>query len=266
MDVTSLLTWHKFNDYRFIEDTHTYYYNNKPVRSSVTQFLHNFYAPFDSDSIAEKYAKKHKLNKEDVLEEWKKKGDISSTAGTIIHAYLENAKRGKTFNIDYSTADKLNIRQEVEERVNILLPQAEEFHQDTLNKLYPIQLEYTVGIQDYIAGNIDMVAWNERAQEFQIWDYKNVKSLDVVPNRWTGYCYHPFDKEYDTNFIHYSMQLNIYKEILERVANIKIGSCFLVQFNYTDPQASFEIYPCKDLQRECKIALDEYIRRADNGY
>ena len=65
--------------------------------------------------------------------------------------------------------------------MNVLLPQAENFHFDTLSKLIPVQLEYTVGIEDIIAGNIDMLCWNERAQEFQIWDYKNLKEIEGLP-------------------------------------------------------------------------------------
>lgn len=231
-----------------------------PVRYSVTQFLSRFSEPFDSETISKKFAKKHGLNQQDVLYEWKKKGDISTTSGTIIHSFLENAKRGKTFDIDFSVADKLGIRKEVEERVKILLPQARQFHEDTLNKLFPIQLEYTVGIEHYIAGNIDMVCWNKRANEFQIWDYKNVKSIDITPGYFSRWCYYPFNKERDTNFIHYSMQLNIYKEILERTLDVKIGSCYLVQFNYADKNANFEIFPCRDLQKECGIALDELVK------
>ena len=260
IDVNSLLIWQKFNCYNFVESTHSYYYNDKKVEYSVTQFLSKFSKPFDSENISKKYAEKHGLTQEEVLAEWDKKGKISATSGTIIHSFLENAKRGKTFDIDFSEADKLDIRKEVEERVSILLPQAKEFHQDTLNKLFPIQLEYTVGLEHYIAGNIDMLCWNERDNQFHIWDYKNVKAMNTTPSYWDGFCFYPFEKERDTNFIHYSMQLNTYKEILERVLGVHIGGCYLVQFNYTDKDSKFEIYPCKNLQKECAQALDEMIK------
>ena len=263
LNIESLLIWHKFNEYRFEEASHKYFYKDKPVQYSVTQWLSKFSEPFDSDSVSKKYAEKHELKQEDVLKDWERKGQISATSGTIIHSYLENAKRGKRFDIDFSTADKLDIRKEVEERVNILLPQAKQFHEDTLNRLFPVQLEYTVGLQHYIAGNIDMLCWNKKAQEFQIWDYKNVKSIDITPGYFANWCYHPFDKQKNTNFIHYSMQLNTYKEILERVLDIKVGGCYLVQFNYTKPESSFEIFPCANVQHECSIALDELINEID---
>lgn len=259
-NIESLLMWHRFNCYNFVESSHQYYYYDEPVKYSVTQFLSRFSEPFDREGVSKRYADKHGLTQEEVLEDWDRKGKISSTAGTIIHSYLENAKRGKTFDIDFSEADKLDIRKEVEERVKVLIPQAKQFHEDTLNKLFPIQLEYTVGIEHYIAGNIDMLCWNQRAQEFQIWDYKNVKAMNVDPGYFDGWCFSPFNKERDTNFIHYSMQLYTYKEILERVLGVQIGGCYLVQFNYNEPDSSFEIYPCKNLQKECAQALDEMIK------
>ena len=258
-DINSILIWEKFNCYNFVESSHQYFYNEKPVKYSVTQFISRFFKPFDSIGISKRYAEKHGLDQQSVLMEWKKNSNISSTSGTIIHSFLENAKRGKTFDIDYSQADKLGIRKEVEERVNILLPQAIDFHRDTLNRLFPIKLEYTVGVEDVIAGNIDMLCWNEKAKEIQIWDYKNLKSLNLERNTYTKNCFYPFQNYMDTNYIHYSIQLNTYKEILERILNIKIGGCYLVIFNYNDPSVGFQVVNCLDVQNECKEALDNLI-------
>lgn len=265
MDIESLLVWEKFNCYNFVESSHTYFYYDKPVKYSVTQFLSRFSEPFDIEGVSAKYADKHGLNQQDVIADWKKKGDISATAGTIIHSYLENAKRGKTFDIDYSTADKLDIRKEVEERVSILLPQAKAFHQDTLGRLFPIKLEYTVGIEDVIAGNIDMVCWNEKAQEFQIWDYKNLKVLETKRGPFTKSMFYPFDNYIDTNFIHYSMQLNTYKVILQKQLDIPIGKCYLVVFNYANSEQGFQIVECLNMQNSCNIALKELVSEVKSG-
>ena len=254
-----LLMWEVFNGYLFVESSHKYYYNDIPVKYSVTQFINRFFEPFDSETISKRYAEKHGLNQQDVLNEWKRKADISATAGTIIHSHMENLKRGKILNFDYSTADKLNLHKEVEERVNVLLPQAEAFHKDTLNRLFPIKLEYTVGIENYIAGNIDLLCWNEKTQQVQIWDYKSVKCLNINPLPWSKNCYYPFDKYKDTNYLHYSIQLNIYKQILSRYVNVPIGDCFLVVFNYEHPENNFQVVKCLDLQDECKLVLNQLV-------
>lgn len=259
MDINSLLIWHKFTScYNFEESTHSYYYLGNRVRYSVTQFIHKFFEEFDSEGISKRYAEKHGLDQQEVLKSWDEAGKVSALAGTIIHSYLENAKRGKTFEIDYSQAIKEDLYEEVKERVEILLPKARTFHKDTLNKLFPIQLEYTVGIDDIIAGNIDMLCWNEKAQEFQIWDYKNLKQFTTT-NYFGKRCKHSFGHLPDSHLAKYSIQLNMYKAILQRVLGVKIGKCYLVHFDYTIKDDTFEIYECLDLQKECEIELDKLI-------
>lgn len=247
IDPQSLLIWQQF-DYNFVEKNHTYYYQgSKPVEYSVTQFIERYFPKFDSDTISAAYAKKHNMSQEEVLAEWKQKGDISAISGTLIHSWLENAKRGKTFEIDYSPANKANIEFEVRDRVNILLPKAKAFHNDTKDKLYPIQLEYTVGIKDFIAGNIDMLCWNDYAKEFQIWDYKNTKEISKRGFKGAT-CLKPFHNYEDCNYIHYSIQLNFYKAIIKLVLGIDVGAMYLVHFDYTKEDDTFDIYQCADLQ------------------
>jgi ATP-dependent exoDNAse (exonuclease V) beta subunit len=214
--------------------------------------------------MSKKYAEKHGLDQQEVLKEWEKSGKISSIAGTIIHTYMENAKRGKTFELDYSQAIKEGLYEEVKERVEILLPQAKAFHEDTLNRLFPIQLEYTVGLKDIIAGNIDMLCWNQKAQEFQIWDYKNLKEFKTT-NYFRKTCKESFSRYADCHLVKYSIQLNMYKAILERVLGIAIGKCYLVHFNYKNPKQGFQVHECLDLQRLCNIELDKLIKEENNG-
>ena len=258
MDVNSILIWQKFNCYHFIEKTHQYLYHGKPVKYSVTGFTSRFVEPFDSEGISKKYAEKRGLNQQDVLKEWEQRGKVSAISGTIIHSYMENAKRGKTFEVDYSEAIKENLYEEVKERVELLLPQAEAFHKDTLNKLFPIHMEYTVGIKDIIAGNIDLLCYNAYANEFQIWDYKNLKEF-TTRNYYGKNCLHSFSRFQECSQVTYSIQLNMYKAILQRELGIPIGNCYLVHFNYANPDQGFRVYNCIDLQRECNFELDKLI-------
>ena len=247
----------KFNSYLFYEKEHKYYWNDKQVKLSVTKFVSQFFEPFDKYIVATQYAKKYNIpNVDDVLDDWEKQGLIATITGTIVHKFLEDYARGKIFEIDFSEAIKYNLEAEVKERLNILLPQAENFHFDTLGKLIPVQLEYTVGIEDIIAGNIDMLCWNERAQEFQIWDYKNLKQM-TTNNEYGQYAKFEFSKYEDCKLVHYSMQQYFYKCILERVLNIKIGKCYLVHFCHL--ANDYEIYECINMEKECNEALDRLI-------
>lgn len=258
IDTQSLLIWQKFNCYNFVESSHQYFYYDRPVKYSVTQYISKFFPEFNQDEISAKYAKKHNMSQESVLADWKRKADISAISGTIIHSWLENSKRGKTFDIDYSLAVKANVAEEVRDRVNILLPKAKAFHKETLGKLYPIQLEYTVGIEDKIAGNIDMLCWNDYAQEFQIWDYKNTKEISRIGFQ-NARCLSPFNDYQDCNFVHYSIQQNVYKAIIQRELSIAIGKCFLVHFDYINKDDSFEVFECANYQSIVNRELDKLI-------
>ena len=161
------------------------------------------------------------------------------------------------FEIDYSEAIKKDILEEVKEKISILLPQVIKFHSDTKNKLIPIQCEYTVGIDDFIAGNIDLLCWNVKAGEFQIWDYKNVKEIKLK-NDWGKKGLYEMYRYDDCNYVHYSLQQNLYKNILERKLGIKVGKCYLVHFN-SEIQNDYQVIECLDLQKECNQILDRLI-------
>ena len=259
MDVNSILVWQKFNCYKFVEKSHIYYYNNSKVRYSVTQYIDRFFEPFDSQGISKRYAEKHGKSQQEVLDEWERKGTVSALAGTAIHSYMENLKRGKEFEIAYSQAIEAGLFDDVKDRVEKLLPQAKAFHEDTLGKLFPIQLEYTVGIQDIIAGNIDMLCWNAWANEFQIWDYKNLKEMSTK-NYYGKRCLRSFNQYDDCSLVHYSIQLGMYKAIIERQLGIKIGNCYLVHFDYQSKNPQFKVHRCIDLQKECNYELDLLIK------
>lgn len=246
----------KFNCYTFYESDHKYFWYDKPVKRSVTQFVSEFFEPFDLQEISKNYALKNQLNQEDVINEWDRNKNISCVTGTIVHKFLEDYARGKVFDIDFSEAKHLNIEEDVKQRLSILLPQAEKFHYDTLNKLIPIQCEYTVGIDDIIAGNIDLLCWNVKEQEFQIWDYKNLKEMTVT-NNYNQYAKFEFSGYKDCKLVHYSMQQNFYKVMLERKLNIRIGKCYLVHFCLTN--SDYEIYQCIDMYDECSRALDRIV-------
>ena len=258
-----LLIWSKFNCYTFYEKEHKYYYNERiPVKISVTKAIEQFFEPFNSEEISRKYAEKNNLRQEDVLKDWEEKGKISSLTGTIIHKYLEDYSRGKVFEIDYSKAIELGLENKVKERVNLLLPQAKKFREDTLNKIFPIQCEYTVGIEDIIAGSIDLLCWNSKAGEFQIWDYKNLKEMRTS-NNWGKKALKEMSQYDDCNFVEYSLQQNMYKCMIERKLGIKIGKCFLVHFCHEKP--NYEIYECLDLSGESNLILDRLIMENKNG-
>jgi hypothetical protein len=56
----------------------------------------------------------------------------------------------------------------------------------------------------------------------------------------------------DTNFWHYSLQLNTYKAILESKYDKKITDLYLVRLHPDNPKKTFELIKCADLSNEIK--------------
>lgn len=257
IDKNTLLLWTKFRDYHFYESEHYYTYKGERVGTSVTQFVGSKSQPFDKEKMSQRVAEKEGCTQQEILNRWQKGADISCVLGTLFHLRSELYAAGKTFDIDYSEAEKLNIKKPVQERLEKLMPMQDEFFKSIHGRLLPLKTEFTVGIDKYIAGNIDLLAWNEKDQEMQIWDYKTNKEIKMK-NDFGKKMLDEFSDLDDCEFCHYSVQLNIYKEIIERNLGIKIGKCFLAYFN--EKNEHWQPIQCMDVQDKVKIALDNLCK------
>ena len=73
----------------FHEDTHSYMFGGERL-TSVTQYISQFKQPFETDRIAEAYARKHAMTKEYVIKMWKEKGEKACVTGTYVHSIFED--------------------------------------------------------------------------------------------------------------------------------------------------------------------------------
>ena len=249
-----------FNDYKFYEKEHYYTYQGKKVKYSVTQFIDTKHKKFDRDSLSKYVAKRDNLSQEDVLKLWDTKAQLACNVGTLFHNRAEQLANNKVFNIDFSTYSNLPIIEDIKNKFNALIPLQDKFFQDIHNKLIPIKTEFTVGYKDIIAGNIDLLVWNVKYREFQIWDYKTNKEIKFI-NEYDEKLLDEFNTLDNCEFNKYSIQLNLYKELLQRGLNIKIGKCYLAWFNSNNE--NYQIFECLDLHNEVSAALDNLIRKED---
>src|SRR5690554_2427111 len=73
----------------FLEDSHQYIIRDKEYKSF--SYLKKLVEPYkDWDKIAETYAKKNKMTKEEVLKQWEEKKVNSCERGTLLHLYKED--------------------------------------------------------------------------------------------------------------------------------------------------------------------------------
>lgn len=196
---------------------------------SVTTVIHTMFQEFDADVVIDKmmasrkwpFSKYHGMTKQQIKDLWETNREEASKAGTAMHKAIE---------------DFINLPEE--ERVAVLThfksssnnngsvppphPQTPEFRMflcfwdEFINKLHykPYRTEWLVYDKDkHLSGSIDFVAEQPDGDGVAILDWKRSKEIRR---------FNPFAKGKgcmshlpDSNFWHYSLQLNIYRHLLE---------------------------------------------------
>ena len=222
-----------FNDLKYFDEPHKYYVDGNEL-ISVTTLIHKYQDDFDEDYWAQYKANEFGLTKQEILRAWKFINNKGTMKGSIIHDYAENLFLNKIFKypeeeiINYFGFDP--IREEYEITKN----HVDNFHKDSVNKLIPIKTELVIyDKESMIAGMMDMLFYNIKAKEFQIWDWKTNKDLTFeMPNR---YLKNELYLLQDCDLEIYSLQLEMYKQIIQRNTDVKIGSSYLVWFSHNNP-------------------------------
>lgn len=234
----------KFTDIVFHEDEHKYTYNGYECRS-VTTLLKDYKHIFDDVLIAGKYAKKHGMELMEVLKNWEQIRERSGTIGTEVHRYAEMKFLQKAYVPHWGNY-------EVPEQ---LLTYVDNFYHDTKNKLIPIKLEFVIGsFEKRLCGMIDKLFWNVKAKELQIWDYKTSKKIETssaFKNKMQKGLKHLDDCEYNT----YSLQLGIYKKIIETECQIKLGNSYICWLNAEND--NYKVIKTADMEQEVDLIWNE---------
>jgi len=235
----------KFRDIIFRERFHTYFYREKEC-VSTTSLVGQYQKPFETEIIATKYAKKNNIPVADVLKDWEHKRDSAATKGTHVHAYAE-----------YLFQNKVYEDPQITEIDSKLLSFVNNFYEDVRNKLILIKAEMIVG--DYglgVCGMIDKLFYNDKCNEIQIWDYKTNKDIkDHSPygNKLINGLEHLDDCEMSK----FSLQLGIYKYIIERNTKISVGNCYICWLN-ADKNENYVTIPVWNLGAEVDFIMKEW--------
>jgi ATP-dependent exoDNAse (exonuclease V) beta subunit len=226
-----------FEGVKFFSKNHTYQINGTPAKGSVTSLLKKYEPPFPRIELAEKKAKKEGVLVEDILEEWDYKRDYSSHKGSEFHLFAENYLQRKQETIDRKMVEQFlkdkgkNIEQSIEDyykEMALLIRNFLDFYDEWKKKYILVKSEFVVG--DYktnICGTIDNLCFNLEKKELELFDYKTNKSIDKN-NPYGKKMLKPFDYLPQCSQVTYSLQLWIYKLIIEKNSSFKIGDLHIV--------------------------------------
>ena len=197
---------------RLIEPEHRYELENEPEIefTSCTTFINKFFESFDKEAIANKLVSSHPsyidMAAEDLIAQW----DQTAVDGTEVHneidAYIKENKPPTLPKsilaveyLDSRTKDNIELTSEV--------------------IIYSKEMK--------LAGTIDLLVYNKDKDLYKIIDWKTSKKIEMSSfGNKTG-THAVTEHLMDCNFTHYSLQLSLYRYILEREYGLKVHNCEL---------------------------------------
>lgn len=244
-----------FNDVTFFDEPHKYYVGGKEL-ISVTTLIHKYHPEFNEEFWSDYKANEYNLTPEIILRAWNfinKKGTIK---GSAIHDYAENIFQNKVFKYPKELILNEFGFDPVWEEYQITKKHVDKFYNDVQGKLIPIRTEFVVyDKESLIGGMLDILFYNIKAKEFQIWDWKTNKkfSKENKESHLTGKLF--MIEECDLEI--YSLQLEMYKQIIEKNTGIKLGKSYIVWFSHKNP--SYEIIETKNRQYYVSQIINDRI-------
>ena len=236
--------------------------------TSVTTWNHSHFPKFDADAIinnifkSKSWGPEHKYwgqTAEQIKASWKANGDAVAGAGTNLHERIENFMNNENLKEDYQLKD---LYQHYNNTLEATQNQVEEWNYfikfvNDNPDLKPYRTEWMIFHEELkLAGSIDMVFKNEDGT-LSIYDWKRSKEISKV-NNWNQYALNPLICEMpDTNFWHYSLQLNTYKRILEEKYDKKVTKLCLVRLHPNAEEKTYELLEVPILEKEMSELFEE---------
>ena len=102
-----------------------------------------------------------------------------------------------------------------------------------------------------LCGMVDQLFWNEKSGELEIWDWKTNKEIKEK-NKWQQFK-SPLSHLDVCELNTYSLQLSLYKHIIEKNTNLKLCSSYIVWLNENND--TYKVFKCNDFEKEVKSIL-----------
>lgn len=220
----------------FDPDAHRYFINGQELMGA-TRKLKALQKPFDRQGNATRVANREGRTVAEVLAEWDAKAERSMALGRAVHTHIENTLKGSP---PPSTDPFLSL--------NTQLPEIDIFNnfwQSLAPKVKIEQVEWIIGDQILgLAGTVDSLFYSPETGKYHIWDWKT-GSFDTF-NKWENLLT-PF-AHLDACKLHiYSLQVSLYRLIIEANTNLEMGDSYIVHLS---PAYGHQVHKAVDLRKE----------------
>ena len=185
------------------------------ILQSVTNFVEGCFPKFDAEFHAKRKAAAMGISPKEVLDMWEQKGREARELGTNLHKKIENYFQ----EIESPDDDAFRLFRVFANKM----------------KLEPYRTEWTVyDWNSKIAGTIDFVDYQNG--EYIIYDWKRSdklieNGLPVKNDKYGGKGNSPLSHLDNSTYYHYTLQLSLYKYILEKNYGMQISDLRLGVFH-----------------------------------
>ena len=227
-------------NFKFDPEKHKYTLNGEHF-ISVTQFISKFHKPFETDYWSKKKAEESGVSQDEILLEWKKLNDRANEIGTATHNWIENYfnRLHQDLPLDVDVIDRIN-------KFNVA-------YCKWLHKMKPIKFEQRIFSKKWkIAGMMDALFWYNGCVFILDWKTNKKFTHDEHEAGKFEQLLFPFDNFYKNHLNEYSIQVSLYKLILQEIG-IDIKACYLLHIG---PNSEAQMYKALDLSKELESYLD----------
>jgi hypothetical protein len=247
-DISKKLSVFKDPNFVFEEGAHTYHYKDIKY-DSVTSFIKRFKVPFDREYWSKRKADERGVDVSVILEEWQGKSDVANDLGTKVHKWIE----------DFWTGSPKDLTSEDDEKLIERIDKFMDLYEKKFKNLVPLKSELKIFSKKWrLAGTIDQpfLMWDEKQNKvlFLIGDWKTNKEFrfDEHPKGRFKKLLHPFSHLWENHLNEYSIQVSLYRLILEEEIGLETHGGFLCHIG---PEGPAKIHPIKDLREPLKVYL-----------
>jgi len=204
-------------DIVFQEEGHIYTIRGDKYYKSCTTWLKSFFEKFNPDAVIDKMMESSSwetsryfgMSKQDIKTTWSENGKRAAEFGTRMHKHIEEFYNGA----------------ELPKEMTPELVSFANFYMDHMD-MTPFRTEMMIYDEDIrICGSVDMLFQHDDGT-LSIYDWKFAKEIQTHSYGKKGLF--PIQSLNDCNTVHYSLQLNLYREILERKYGYTIRDMNLV--------------------------------------
>ncbi len=232
------------NNITLDRETHKYELKENPeiVFTSVTTYIGKFFEEFDSKKIAKKLInnipKYAGYTIDSLISEW----DAAAEYGTKVHNEIEDwirygnepleekAIRGKEWLNNYKSKSSMDVFPEI--------------------ILYSKELG--------IAGTIDVLAKDNKSEEYVLIDWKTSKKITTVSYKYKTGNHEATKNVMDCNFYHYSLQLSLYRFLLEEYYGLKVRNQVIAHLKDEEVDAHLAPYMRSEILTMLEYKNDIY--------